>query len=349
MNKAFDDKLAYEAFSSYRSGLCQMSGGVASGEKRPEPKFSQMLNEMIKVSLPEDDLEVVESIFELASKILSLARASDLNGASLVLDAFERRRMASRQFLTTNARLFLRSVFGAAEAYFHYRCNRLEDAHKLLLDSMDADLSLECDLGYDLMQVHRIQTGCNLMRLFLRTGKVEEALSLAGKFIAYIEGDKCKKLMGKYWNRTSLDFASPDLLARMEVEVITTLAFACVDMRGKFDILLKEAVADDCFGEDRHFLDRNVRLWIDIRKAYREGDLHSYFCSLGALFRAGPARIATVWYACVAEFYILCRDCNSNLGGQLAQAILKDSAKWRNLSPGLKFSLLSVGLNGGKN
>jgi len=169
MDTATGDRI----FQAYRAGLLRKPGK----ESRNRPNYPMLLSLVVRERFSLKQRAIFRRIERASWQGLCAARAGEPELAGRHFELAQKE--LDRLDIATECRLLGTSVLRAAQAYLDYRESRFEEARKRIFTAMDADLALGQDEAFSVLELHRIQTAHNLMRIDLRAGSPERALALA--------------------------------------------------------------------------------------------------------------------------------------------------------------------------
>ncbi len=221
----------------------------------------------------------------------------------------------------------------SGRAYLDYRLNDLDAARARILHAMDVDLQLERDPDLRLLELHRVQSAQNLMRIDLRAGEMERAIRLAGCILSYLEGRRGELPVHHSWQYEELVAKTPcsarrTLIAQVANEVALVLAGSRSPDLWESFLAHAESMGDrDRLGVAHH----GVRLWLLAKEYFWREDWDRFLNVLLEVLPAGRADISTVWYSLLLDLLAFCRRLGSPLAISLHDVVLRDSRKW----PGL--------------
>lgn len=326
-----DSILAEKIFRAYRTGLL-----------RPRPlledrgqQFDLLFRQVFWFKVPLRERLPIWKIWKLSSTGLRLSRDQRLEEASKAFgDCWEE---LAKGRLSTRHALLAKTFVESCNAYFEHKRGAFDLARARTYNSMEADLSLEEDEDFSLLELHRIQSANNLMRIDLRSGEQDRALALAGEILAYLEGFREGLTVHHSWRSDLLHAKTPQSIRRALISQVANeavLAFFYYPESGLEEVFLSSIRWEKFLAAER-LLHPQFRLWLMTKQASSQKNWSQYFERLLEFLPTGRTDIQPVWYASIIDFLSLCRELNSRVSMYVHDGILRDVRKW----PGLPASL----------
>lgn len=329
-----DITTARRLFAVYREGLLNKEG---ANPKDYHPRFQVLLRHLLANQLPLSERLPVRRVWGASFQGLHLAREGRLEAAAACLDSGRQALAKTRS--SAVGQLMATSVLESALAYLDYRQTRFDQARARLLRSLDDDLALVQDEGLGLLEVHRIQSAQNLMRLEFRVGRAEVACSIGGSILGYLENLTSGVSVHHSWCREALMCAPRAVRRAMVTQVGNEMALALAKMANSigWERFSEELGSHLPYFEGGEALHPRVQHWVFLKRAFEEGDWQQYLVLLGGLLPEGRKDVPAIWYSSVLDFLRFCRMYGSPVSLQIRAGILRDSTKW----PGFPSSLRS--------
>lgn len=319
-------RLAQSIFDAYRSGLLRPPD-IAHRVFKTD--FNRLLRHSLLNHLKLRDRLEFRKIFDASLRGLVLAREDRLTDAAETFQ--EGRHRLACATCSEPARNFSISMLAAAEAYLLFRLRAFDKALELVHESMDADLKLEDELGLHYLQLHRVQSIHNVVRIDWRRGRSHDAFALAGEILAYLEAAESLQLsVHRDWSSRKLRTAPIRLRRSMLIQVVNEVALQLVECQG-LDSWTPFYESTRATSRDSMSLHPRVGQWLHLRNEFCRGNLDEYFRLLPDFLYAGPQDISALWFLSLADIVCLCRINNSSTARFLGDAILKESPKWRRI------------------
>ncbi|CAM2006643.1 hypothetical protein [Acanthopleuribacter pedis] len=326
------DDLLYDVYKAYRAGLL---GWAKAEAPQKEPRFPELLQQALEARIPEDLRQVVRAMWDTNKAGLEAARHGELEEAA---ELFQQSRdtIEAPETKREIALLGLSSL-EAAQAYLDYRHRDFQGAQNRVFAAMDADLELERQYGYRVLQLHRIQAAHNFMRVHLRSKRPAEAMRLGGAIVGYLEGRRRDLPVHHTWNRNNLTFTNT-LLSNMIAQVAKEAALALFDLENHegwvpfYEGLQQNPELID----DAQVVHPKVFDWVKVRQARAQGDQTGYLKALIQFLTHTPQGISAIWYATLIDFMNDCATQPGEMAAQITKVLNADAKKWPNLHPYLK-------------
>ncbi|MES1240545.1 MAG: hypothetical protein ABUT39_02905 [Acidobacteriota bacterium] len=329
-----DSATAQRLFNAYREGLLNREG--------PNPKDYQPRFQVLLLHLTYTQFSLAERLYirkarQTSAQALALAREGRLQEATECIN-YGRDHLTGVDRLSP-ARLMAESTLESANAYLDYRTGHYEQARRRLLAAMDADLVLEQNETFGLLEIHRIQSALNLMRLELRSGQHEKAFLLAGRVLAYLENLDSSLPVHHSWRSEALIRVPRAVRRAMVTQVGNDTALALLKTKDPrswpaFCAGLRLA-AKHPWGPEK-VLHQAIQQWVCLKQVFEQQDWDLYQVLLADFLPAGRRDVAAIWYASVIDFLHFCKMAASRASQQVYNGILRDSQKWPALPPLLR-------------
>jgi tetratricopeptide (TPR) repeat protein len=222
------------------------------------------------------------------------------------------------------------STYQAGVAYLDFRRDRVEPARERLERAMDADLELE-QVGLPVMQMHRIQQGHNLARMYVRLRQREPAIRLAGLLLAYMERRIDELPYHHNWRSKSLQALPRSLLQAMIHQIIGETAGFIVTDHTPEEEWRSLIEASLLCREPETAVFPQVQYALRAEHGRIVNDLESYLHNLERFFRFGIRHCHLLWYAVMVGLVGFCRELGTHRALQVRDVILRDSEKWKGI------------------
>lgn len=323
MDKNLSDRL----FKAYRAGLLRPPQAKESRARQ----FDFLFRQVFWLKIPVHERLPVWKSWRLSSQGLRESREGRLDAA---LATFRdcRTELETRE-LSPAGRLLAATFLESAHAYFEYKRGEFDLARARILNAMEADLELERDPDFSLLELHRIQLAQNLMRIDLRAGEPKRALVLAGQLLAYTAGLVGELPVHHSWQGERLLARAPRsprraLIAQIANDVAQAFPyFPAAHLEEEF---LANARIED-YLDRPHVVHEQFRLWLLAKQAFHQEDRDRYLQLLLEFLPTGRTGIQAMWYAAVIDLLALCRELDGGAARDLERGILRDAGKWSHL------------------
>lgn len=335
-----NDLLAEQLFRSYRMGLLLRP----SPPIYRSPSFDFLFRQVFSFKVPVRERVTICKLWHLATEGLRLARAGCLDEAFETFCSCWEGLSAYKS--SRRNKLLAMAPLQAAHAYLDYKKQDYDSARSRILEAMEADLELEADLDFILLEMHRLQSAQNLMRIDLRTGEPERAIALAGQILAYAEGFIEDLPVHHSWQGRRFVASAPPLIRRNLVPQVTldvAVAFSRFPSAGFELVFLEHAHVGKYLAQPRS-LHARFRLWLLAKQAFHCADWERYARYLLEFLPSDRAGIQAIWYSTVLDLLELCRKFDTRASLRLRERILRDSRKWPGLPPSFR-PLLGLAAN----
>jgi hypothetical protein len=335
---------AERIFLSYRAGLLS----------KPEPpsvpttNFKVLLFHVILNNFSPAERLRLRSVLLPSSKGLMATRQSrgekgatqETTLAQSRLHFDQARRNLEEMKTPRPAVLLATSTLEAAEAYLDYCLGYFDLARQHLSVALEADRILEERYGYSFLQAHRVQTVHNMFRIALKEGRREQALSLGGHIIAFLEGYGDSLPVHHTWAAHRMPSSlRADMLTQIANEMAPVLLGVSNTDWEIFKTCTGVAVRSDSNSS-------RIHNWLLLKNALMEADNRRYFDLLIEFLPKGRFGLECVWYSVVVDFIAFCSREDTRASRFVRNAILRDSAKWPNLPRAFQERLKGVAQTG---
>lgn len=339
MNNSYNE-LIQVALKNYRQGLQQPKQIKL---KNAGDSLKQKAHDIIKFRLSSED-QLAMSQFTIAlNQGLAAARCNQF----ILADRFfvESQGYLRSKMLSTEARLICQSFQEAAQAYLDYCQNSFEDAQKHILKTLDIDILLEENYGYDklILHAHRLEMIINLTRIHFRAMNFEHAMDLASCTLGYLTGIVAFLPFSGEW---SLELAAllPPELAKAHLQTIT--CEIVLNLAGK-----NRQLADHFFKiASHHLLSENdgnchyqpgIKAWFLVKEAFINKNVSKFLELASQFLEEGGSNTPLLWYATVIDLVTVCEEVYFPDLELVRQEIGQDATTWEYF-PAEIFSLLGV-------
>lgn len=328
-------KLAERVFRAYRAGLL-----------RPRPSlhgrdglFDVLFRQVYWLKVPLRERLPISRIWELSSGGLRLARQGRLDEAAQAFDACWEG--VERAGLSPGSELLTRTFVESCHAYFEHKRGDFERARERTFDSMEADRRLAEDDDWSLLELHRVQSANNLMRIDLRRGDAPRALALAGEILAYLEGFRGGLSVHHGWRADHLRGLTPRaircaLIAQVGNEA--ALALAAHTGRAAGEAFFAGVGLED-FLAAPGALHPHFRQWLLTREAWERREEGVYLERLAQFLALGRADVPPLWYTALLDFLAWCREVDTRVSRFVHDGMAREAAKWPGVPAALRPAL----------
>jgi hypothetical protein len=269
-------------------------------------------------SLSPDEQEVVLLAARCRAHALQAARHRDLAQASVLLR--EARSVCVIAPTSLQCRVLCDSFQLAGEAYVEYCLGRLDEARDRLYDAMLADNILELEGGYDLLHLHRVQLVHNLVRIDARRGQQQEAVDLAWRLLAYLEGNPAVLPGPAPWSAQTICRLPSDLVHNMFDQIVAEIALIVADPTKDIREQFAAAYADHlaAAGDGSNCLSCPVaHKWLELKRMFIE-DPWSFIRCCRSFFDELCIEHPVLWFATAVDLIAVCKDIEINKAQWLA-------------------------------
>jgi hypothetical protein len=328
-----DVATAQRLFDAYRKGLLNK---VGADPRDYHPRFQVLLRQLLSNQLSLAERLPVRKVWRASSQGLHLAREGRLEEAAACLDSGVEALEQTRSSVVGH--LMATSVLESALAYLDFRQSRLNQARERLLRSLEVDLTLEQDDRFGLLEIHRIQSAQNLMRLEFRAGRPEVACSIGGTILGYLENLTNGVSVHHSWCRGMLMCAPRAVRRAMVAQVANEMAPALTRMEDStgWERFSEELELHSPYFAREGVLHRQVQQWVLLKHAFERKDWPRYLILLADFLPEGRKDVPAIWYSSVIDFLHFCRETDAQVYHQVRAGILRDSRKWPALPSSLR-------------
>ncbi len=318
-----DAETAERLFEAYRAGLLFRD---PEHVRPPKPNFYRLLMDDVLGRLPLRERLIFRKSYRASRQGLAFARQKDLGAAA---DCFA----ASRSVLDGDGtgeatRLLSLSFLEAALAFFEAQRGRLDEARARVSATLDCDLELETEHGFECLELHRVQAADNLMRIELRAGETERGLVLAGSVVAYADGQADSLPLHHGWRPDLMRKIPMSLRRGAMAQIVNQLAFAFPEHPGP-EVWGTLLAALGPLGSPT--IHPRARQWILARDARARGDEDRYLGLLLEFLPGGRSFFPAAWFAAVLDLAAYCGELGTGDGDLVRRAILRDVKHWPDL------------------
>jgi hypothetical protein len=316
--------VAQQLFNSYREGLLNKEGPQ---RKDYHPRFQVLLRQILLNQLSLMERLYVRKVWKASAQGLDWARKGNLEEAAMCL-RLGREAIAGYR-LSRVGYLMSTSILESAEAYLGFREHHFDQARDRLRSAMDADLALVHDEDFELLELHRIQSAVNLMRLELQVDHPLVACSLGGEIIGYLENLKSGLPVHHSWQQEAL-LRTPRAVRRaMVTQVANEMATALSRLDDSAAWReFSEPLESSLYLVEGVALHAHVRRWVSLKQSFERRDWSNYLILLNDFLPGGRKDISPIWYSSVLDFLFFCRTVELDSFRQVRAGILRDSRKW---------------------
>jgi len=194
----------------------------------------------------------------------------------------------------TESWLLIESNLGAVEAYTRAADEEWDAATAALGRALHADARLR-DLGYAVLEMHRVQLAHNSARIAARRGAVDDAVETLAGLAGYLRGATPWPLDDGRADPLALLDQPPGLVDAMQAQVTGELGLIVArdDDRPAGLVL---ASLERALGPAEPRSQRALDVWRRMLAARSSGDLVSFTADAGTMFRRGPHGRAVLWH-----------------------------------------------------
>jgi hypothetical protein len=328
---AMDASALHGIFQAYREGLLRK---VPAGRSPQVLLIHILLNRYpLRERLP------LRRILSQSCMGVATARKGRLEEAARQLDTG--REALGRPELSEEGSRLGTSMLESAQAYLDYREERFDEARERIGIAMEMDLLLEQEEDYSILEMHRIQAVQNLVRIDLRAGFPERALSLAGCILAYLEGLTDHLPVHRSWRNEKLLRIPLWNRRAMAAQIANEAAVGLHQWPGppRWDAFYRSGPGE------APGLHPRVRQWLRLRQALETGAGDGLYPGLLIDFlRDGRGDLAPIWYSSVVDFLDFCDQTGSPPALRVRDWILRDAPKWPAVPPALQSCLFRDGV-----
>jgi hypothetical protein len=307
--------------------LRRLQRAYVAGRDRPPPSasprwFGQLLRKSVGDRVPPHEWSFMDSCADRRDAALEAARDGRLNESRAGVDEVWRRLRAEP--LSREAQVMVRAFLEPAEAYLEYKLRNDRRARELVLHASSLDELMVTEFGFELLSVHRLHLGHNMLRVHTQRGEHDQAVELAGSFMDYLElrHDCLPRSLASA--RSVLDSAPVQIVHayfdRFCGEVALVLAGPAGDRAAEVFARLAHHAAcgpTEC-GTRAH-------LWLAVKHSALAGDHEEALQAAADLLRHGRGSEPSLWIAGIADAVACCRALGGD-GERLADWIDQDVA-----------------------
>ena len=318
-------------FKAYRTGLLRPSNS-AGGELHAS--FSKCVQQTLMARVPLPERLRLHKIFQCCRTGVAAVREERYEDAR---QTFEEGRELLGTGMSVEATLVGKSFLYSMSAYLAYALGDVEEARKNIYTTLDTDVTLEEQPGYDVFQMHRLQALLNLIRVELQARRCKEAFVLSGEVVAFLEGYNASIGVHRSWRPESF-LGLPRRFPRiMLVEIVEEVSrsFTGTERSEHWEVFTRAAHLEE-YSMAPQPLHRRVRDWLLLKDAYLGGRDLEFLERLLTFLPQGMEDIRGIWYASMVDLLDFCLKGSDKMGRYTAQAILRDSIKWPRVPKALK-------------
>lgn len=339
----------YRVFSAYREGILRKkpsAGDEGDGNQEALPvqrklDFEQLAScACLGLSSPWERL-ASRAVAWTARRGFLAAHAGEL---VLAREHFTESWKQWRELEEGLCRIRLVGIIEAYEAYLEYRLGCRSEARDRLERALDSALLLEERYGLSLYELHRMQLGHNLVRVDWRFGFLEEAFSLAGALVGYLEGRRRDLPFHRGWCSKRL-LSCPIYLRKIMVMQIAGEAIDHLISHPEnsyWETFFGEARIGDEKTNDLLSMDLRLWQWHQARRILLQGDDRGYLQILREILLHGPRGLGTLYYAIIIDFAEFCAADRSLPARKVLDLLFQDSSKWKNFPVALAKRLSEI-------
>ncbi len=293
------------------------------------PEFNALIPQILWSKLPVRERLPIRKIWFRSYQGLNLCRARRMDeSAALFHLCWE---LVAHGGLSIQGELLARTFLESSQAYFEHRRGDFDMARTRTRNTMEADLQLEADADFSLLEMHRVQSANNLMRIDLRAGEPRRALALAGQILAYLEGFRDELPVHRSWRSDLIRARTPRPMRRDMISQVANEA--ALALRHFPDLgLERELLANvriESYRGAARVIHPRLRLWLLALRARQEQDWERYFEALIEFLPMGHVGIHPLWYSAMIDLVRRCRELDSRVSMLIHDGILCDARRWR--------------------
>ena len=323
--------IAQRAFDTYRSGLLNREG---PSPKDYHPQFRVLLRQILLDQILAERLPI-RKVWQASSRGLQQAKKGAFEEAEASFGAA--RQVMAEASLSHDGFLLARSILESATAFLAFRQRRFGDAYEGLRNTLDADLALEGDARFGLLEIHRIQTAVNFLRIELRVKGPSAACAIGGEIVAYLESLRDGLSIHHSWRKERLLRVPRSSRRAAVTELGNEMAIVlAVHQDPTAWTELSRALDSPTYRSGGAVLHAPVRQWVCLKEAFEQRDWPRYLELLAVFLPAGRRDVAPIWYASVLDFLAFCRTVGPGPFRQIRAAILRDAKRWPAFPPALR-------------
>jgi hypothetical protein len=324
------------ALESYRVGMKvpPHKSAAASGLG-----FDLLLDSVLSERLPLREQLLVRFVSAVRARGLAAARNNHLIEAQQALS--EGRRVLQSNVLSEEGELIVETFHEAVEAYVEYKRGNISLARTRVKKALTIDSTLITQFGYNILDLHRVQLGHNLMRVDVHCGNFVAAAEMCGSLIAYLEGGADQWPLPEFSIKTDPSQLPSNLLSAMVVQILGELALFLIGKKGVEAVAMfapmlphVESIAtSNCSQHAR------AHRWLQAKWAYLNEERSAFLDQVIDLLREGPGDMLLLWRTAAVDLFELCRDLKGEAAGQIRSEIFRDSQTWVHASRQLRIRL----------
>lgn len=276
--------------------------------------------------MPEKEWSFIKSCAHRHKKTLQAAQRNQLDEADRLADEIWRR-VRSRT-LSPEGHLLMQVFLLPADAYLLYKREDYQGARQLILHSSAIDQRLATELGFDLFSAHRLQLGCNLLRIHTRLAEDRAAMRLGGMLLDYLELRVDPPSDELLCARAVLDCVPDAILEYYFDKICGELAIVLAghtDVRTSelFQPLIHHASAASCPGAG---FASHAHAWLRMKQLALRGEIESLLESAIELLQLGKMSEPSLWFATILEIVGVCRSLGTEARGLADRMVAEASA-----------------------
>ena len=318
-------KLLPLVWESYSSGarLPVQKSSAASGVG-----FDLLLDAALSTRLPLSEQLLIRFVSTVRARGLSAARNNHLIEAQQALD--EGRRVLKTNSLSTEGKLIGKTFHHAVEAYLEYKRGNMSLARTHVRNALEIDGRLITQYGYNILDLHRVQLGHNLMRVDIHCGNLVAAAEMCASLIGYLEGRADQWPLPEFQIETDPSQLPPDLVSAMTAQILGELALCLAvnkrkEGRRMFAPMIRHVQSPPAAPCSRQ---KRAHLWLQAKWAYVNEEWTSFLELVMSLLQEGPGEMLLLWRAAVVDLFDLCCALEGEEADRLRSQILLDSQLW---------------------
>lgn len=319
------DSLFQAAADAYRNGKRNQRQPSAAATGRT---FDHLLSIAVAARLSRDEQLLGRAASGARSRALKAARNGQLDIARQALS--ESAQILQSGVLSAEARLFLKSFHEAVAAYLDFKRGEPDLARARVERALAADCVLISQYGYDILELHRIQLGHNLMRVEARFGEPQQATAIGAALLSYTEGDNSSWPFPRFGDGARPDHLPDELAEAMVIQISGELAILLAGKPAEETVHLLsvalphiEGIATDRCND--HLL---AHQWLRAKWGFARQAWPAFFENLSDLLRDGLADAPLLWRASVADLYVACEALDKDGAEALRREIAEDVRAW---------------------
>ena len=310
---------------------CYRSGAAVPPRRSPAASgvgFDLLLDAALSTRLPLSEQLLIRFVSTVRARGLAAARNDHLIEAQQALD--EGRRVLKTDSLSSEGKLIGKTFHHAVEAYLEYKRGNVSRARTHVRNALAIDCRLITKYGYNILDLHRVQLGHNLMRVDVHCGNLVAAAQMCASLIAYLEGRADQWPLPEFRIETDPSQLPPDLLSAMTVQILGELALVLAGNTGKegrrmfapMIMHVQSPPAPACSRQAR------AHLWLQAKWAYLQEDWISFLEQAMSLLQEGPGEMLLLWRAAVLDLFDLCCALDGEEAERIRSRIFLDSQQW---------------------